>query len=96
MTDAVEPIAPVPADSDADPDMPEVAPWWAKYLSSKLRCISKEMRLWGALLLALAPEAYQNISQIQAYVTPGWFHLISSIIGGLVTIGIIRNHMKGN
>lgn len=80
--------------SNADPDMPADAPWYARYLSAKFRCISREIRFWLAAVTAVAPTAYEYLPKIQSYLPPPVFHICVSGLGIFTAIGIARNFMK--
>ncbi len=78
--------------ADIDPDLPVDAPWWAKYLTSKFRCISKEIRFWLAALIGIAPMLYNYLPQIEPYLPPPIFHAVLSGMGIFTAIGIARKY----
>lgn len=48
----------------------------------------------GAALIAIAPEAYQQVQGMQAYVSPGLFNHAMAVLGVLVIVGRVIEQEK--
>lgn len=86
MTDSENSAAPIaPALS-----LPADAPWWARWLVDNAAEWWRWWSTWFTTAAAAAPLVYDNVSQIQAVVSPTCFHWIESVLVILIFVGRMK------
>lgn len=77
-------------------NMPQDAPWWARWLAAEWRDAWRWLSTWLIAAAAVAPMAYENLSVLQNNLPPNIFHWIETGIVCLIFFQNIRRKPNGN
>jgi hypothetical protein len=64
--------------------------WLTKWLNDEWTSAWRWIQTWLGVAIMAAPQVYDNVQTLQAFLPATWFRVIMSILGGAVIINTLR------
>jgi hypothetical protein len=69
------------------PDLPDTAPWWAKWINDEWSSCWKWFSVQGIVLLGALPEAYASIPEFQQVIPANYLPHVQAGLAFLTLVG---------